>query len=149
MPKALVPMHQAEEPVVPPVKYVPRKHLDDIQDREAMTRATQAYDALQQQLEQTREKLKQSQDEANHQRHRIDLLEQALSHAKNEAVEYRVQADEAKAQAAAWKVFFANVKSLFTQYELPGGAPKRIETKNDQEPARPSEHLAHRAAELL
>jgi hypothetical protein len=132
---AAVPLPMSEPPVpvtMSPEKYMPRRlqHQDDHHDREAMARATQAYDALQRQLEQAREKLDKQSEEIGHQRARIDLLEAALSHAKNEAVEYRTQADEAKAQTASWKVFFANIKSIFNQYDLPDGAPKKIDVSD-------------------
>jgi len=90
-----------------------------------MHRASQAYDALRHQLEHKREENEKQREEINHQRVRIDLLEAALAHAKNEASEYRVMADEAKAETAGWKAFFANLRGVINQYDIPSGAPIR------------------------
>jgi chromosome segregation ATPase len=106
------------------VKFAPKRH-DEPLDIAVMTRATQAYDTLRHQLEQMREQFEQQREEISHQRNRIELLEHSLAESKNVANEYRTEADEAKAQTAAWKVFFTNLQAVMNQYELPHTAPAK------------------------
>ena len=121
----LPPMPKIQDIPVEVVKYIPKRH-DDPVDREAMSRAAQAYESLQYTLGQMREQLERQREEISHQRNRIDLLEHSLLEAKNVANEYRTECDEAKAKTASWEVFFANIQTIFNKYKLPDGTPQRL-----------------------
>lgn len=117
--KEAKPMSQSE----PLEKFIPKKHLPADTDG-YMTRATEAYQALQNQCADLRTRLETAQTEIGSQRHRIQLLEQALGEAKNEAASHRASADEAKAKTAGWEAFFKSLRGILSQYDIEVNAPK-------------------------